>query len=505
MSRPIRRVLAGLVTVAAATCIGIVAVPGTATATPTPSFSATLQWQHSTPGTVWYGLANVLNFSGGPAAIVADTSGYVSAFYLGSNGSQVAGAEVKGFPVHTSVGVYSTPAVLGSGSTAKIFLGEGVSLHPNDGGFVAINANGSTAWKASPRSLLRNPSKPVGVMSSLAVGPLQTSNDVVGGAMGQMQIEVRASTGAVNHGFPWLQADTNFSSPAIADIYGNGHNSIVEGGDSTAGIGLHYHYTNGGHIRILRGTGATGFPDANEGLICQANTNQVVQSAPAVGGFLSRGAIGIVTGTGSWYKGASDTNKIIAINTSCQRVWTATLDGLSWPSPALADLKGDGTLDVVTMSEAGTVYALNGANGALMWKHHLPAVSYGSVTTFQAPDGGQYVLAPTNSGVYVLDGSTGAVLDELATGARVMGGATVTADPSGAVGITIASRYVTYHYTVDGTSGVTSVQTPGAWPMFHHDPQNTGFTGFPKVTKVATTPAKPCTTTGPLPTPGCVF
>jgi outer membrane protein assembly factor BamB len=433
--------------------------------------------------------------------VIADTSGYVSALHISD------GKSVSHFPTSIGVGVYSTPAILGSGSTARIFIGAGASPAPSVGGFVAVTANGTVAWRASARSVLRSPSHPVGVMASLAVGPLQTSADVIGGAMGQMQIEVRASTGKVNPGFPWLEADTNFSSPAIADIFGTGHNVIVEGGDSTAGIGLHEVYTNGGHIRILHATGWAGHPDANQGLVCQANTNQVVQSAPAVGGFLSRGAMGIVTGTGSFFRGASDTNKIIAINTSCSRVWTVTLDGLSWPSPALADLQGSGALDVVTMSEAGTAYALNGSNGHLLWKTHLAAGSTGNVTTFQSPiDHVQYVIAPTNAGVFILNGQDGSVVSELQPGARVMGSATVTADPSGAIGITFAARNrVVYHYTVDGTSGVTSVQTPGSWPMFHHDPQLTGFSGYPVRPVIQEKPVKPCAQPGPVSNPNCLF
>jgi outer membrane protein assembly factor BamB len=279
---------------------------------------------------------------------------------------------------------------------------------------------------------------------------------------------------------------------------------IIEGGDSTHGVAFGHTYQNGGHIRILKATGWSGTTTPDGGLICQANTTQVVQSAPAVGQFLARGAMGIVTGTGTFYANASDSHKLIAINTSCQRVWTDTLDGVSLPSPALADLSGTGQLDVVAMAQSGTVYALNGTNGHVLWTYKIPGGAVGGATTFQSPTGNfQYVLAPGYNGLDVLDGRTGALVEKL-TGFTLRSSATVTADPNGEIGITVAGTNLIEHFEIPG-SHVTTVQTPGAWPEFHHDPQLTGFTGYTAPPKLQTTPPKPCATTGPLPTPNCVF
>ena len=43
------------------------------------------------------------------------------------------------------------------------------------------------------------------------------------------------SSGATLPGFPWFTSDSDFSTPALADLYGNGQTDIVEGGDQTAG------------------------------------------------------------------------------------------------------------------------------------------------------------------------------------------------------------------------------------------------------------------------------
>ncbi len=503
MSKTARRIVMGVAAIASLATVACVSIPTTASASPsrtlsTPTFQET--WEHNVDGSFWFGSPGVADLDGkGPSVIEGTTNGNVYAFHV-SDGSTSDG----NWPVNVGAAVYSTPATLGSGSSAKIFLGLGVSGDVFKGGFRALRANGTTLWSAAPYGGITAGAHKVGVMASLAVGPLQSSDDVIGGAMGQLQIEVNASTGKTNGGFPWLQADTNFSSPAIADLKGTGKNYIVEGGDSTAGRALYQFYSNGGHIRILSPRGHQGSVNLNDGLVCQYNTNQVVQSAPAVGPFLNRGGMGIVTGMGTFWPHASDTNKIIAIDTGCHRAWSYSLDSASWPSPALADLTGAGKLDVVTSSERGTVYAFDGATGKLLWKVLPGGKSQGSVTTFRSPiDGIQYVLVPTNDGVYVLNGATGATVAHLAQGVTDRNSATVTADPNGTVGITIGGGHTIVHYELVGSS-VTTVQTKGSWPMYHHDPQLTGFTGGTSTGNVKTVPTKPCTSKGATANVNCI-
>jgi hypothetical protein len=410
----------------------------------------------------------------GISVIFGTTGGYAAALHVND------GSLVSGWPYKTKdKSITSSPSVLGSGSSAKVFFGIGTSSKPKTGGYAAFTANGKKAWYRQPHSLPSSSSSYRGVMTSMAVGNLQTGADVVGGAMGQMQLAMRASDGKTLKGFPWLMADTNFSSPAVAALYPtNPHDAIIEGGDSSKGVAYYKSYSNGGHIRILRPTGYSGKKYPNDGLVCEYKTNQVVQSSPAVGPFLTDQANGIVVGTGKYFSNASDTNKLIAINDRCKLQWKFLLDSRSLTSPALADVTGTGSLDVVTVSTAGTVYAINGEDGTEMWHNSLGRAADGSVTTFQAPDGSfQYILVPTHSGVFVLDGRTG---DEVASFSNVYlrSSATVTADPDGHIGITVAGVYggqaVVEHYIVEGSS-VTTVQTKGSWPMFHHDPQLTGF------------------------------
>jgi len=178
------------------------------------------------------------------------------------------------------------------------------------------------------------------------------------------------------------------------------------------------------------------------------------------------------------------------MNLACKKAWSTKLDADTRNSPALADVLGRGTLDVVTVTHKGTVYALNGTNGSVIWKRALGETTDGSVTTFQAPgENFQYVLAPTQAGLYVIDGRDGTVVAKVGD-FRLRSSATVTRDPDGSIGITIAGgtrvagssgfKGVVQHYTLVG-SNVETIDTPGSWPMFHHDPQLTGYSDDPLV------------------------
>ena len=330
----------------------------------------------------------------------------------------------------------------------------------------------------------------IGVDTSLAVGNLQGSTDVVGGSMGMLQDALNAATGAVLPGFPWFQADSNFSSPALADLYRDGRTEIIEGGDSTHGVALGQTYQDGGHVRVLNGTG---------NLLCEYNTNQVVQSSPAVGQFLAGGAVGITVGTGSFWAGASNTDQLLGLTSRCGLAWASTLDGVTTSSPALADALGNGQLQVAEgtniggRNASGSVWLLNGSNGRAIW--HVPALGavLGGIVTANLGGGHQDLVVSTTGGLEILDGRTGAVL-ATSRGIAMQNSALVTDNADGTVGITIAgynaqSQGVITHFEVPGTQGSLATEA-GAWPMFHHDAQLTGDAGTP-----APAPCKPPKTT----------
>ena len=171
-----------------------------------------------------------------------------------------------------------------------------------------------------------------------------------------------------------------------------------------------------------------------------------------------------------------------AFTTRLGLVWSGTLDGHTSSSPALADVEGNGQLDVVEGTDTGTsgsVWVIDGATGATIWHEAVVARVIGSVVTADLTgDGYQDLLVPTIHGVEVLDGLTGAEVTVLGPDLGFQNSPLVTDDPNGTVGITIAgydgdNEGVVQHYEIPGSDGALAVG-PGSWPMFHHDPQLSG-------------------------------
>ena len=429
---------------------------------------------------------NIATLGGVPAVVVGDRAGHVYAFSLAN------GRGLPGWPASTDgIPVDSTPSVtaLSSGlDNDSVFVGVGNSSTPHAGGYDAFNPAGTKRWSVAVKNPATDPQagNTSAVRASLAIGDLQgAAPDVVAPSLGQEEYAIDAFTGKTLPGFPWFTSDSGFATPALADLYGNGRTEIVEGGDQSPGVAYGVHYTRGGHVRVLAPTGHSGSSGPAGGLDCEYNTNQVVQSSPAVGGFLAGGTVGIVVGTGTFWPHASETDKLLAFGAHCNLVWEASLDGATLSSPALADVQGHGALDVIEGTDngngSGSVYALNGATGKVVWSDRTEGEVIGGVVTAELADGKQDVVVPTTEGAFVLSGRTGQLVAALAVSLGLQNSPLVTDDPNGTVGITLAG-YNGYnegeveHFEIRGSHG-TRVDDPGTWPMFHHDPQLTGDAG----------------------------
>jgi hypothetical protein len=438
------------------------------------------QWSTTIPGPaggITMSSPNVANLPGGPAVVVGDESGYVDAYSM-SNGAQVAG-----WPYHAGPPIDSTPSVAPTqgGSLDSVFVGVGNQVNPFIGGYYGISPQGGTQWFQNANNPSTDTQQPVnGVRASLAVGNLQGQTDVAGGSMGQNFYAMNATTGSVLSGFPWFQADSSFATPALSDLYGNGQTDIIEGNDSTAGSAYKTQYFDGGSLRIVSPNGNTGQQWPNGGLICQYNTDQVVQSSPAVGDFLANAQPGIVVGFGSYYQGASATNQLIAIDPDCNLQWAETLDNNTVSSPVVAGVLGNGQLQVVE-NTGSKIWVLNGSNGQPIWSTPISSAGGSPATADLSGNGYQDIIVNTYSGTEILDGRSGQIVTTLSGG----GGSSdnsplVTNDANGTIGITVAGGSEITHYEVSGSNG-SLVNEAGAWPMFHHDPQLTGNEGAPPI------------------------
>jgi hypothetical protein len=489
--RPSTRTVSAAVSLAA---VGAVAVVLPAVSAPAAAVSLTFTsvWTEPvTDGTpISLSSPDVATLHGSPAVVVGDQGGHIYAFSL------TTGATVPGWPVSTGgIPVDSTPSI-GALSSASpndtVFVGVGTAASPHEGGYEAFNPDGSERWYVP----IHNPGASFvsGVVASLSVGDLQGSLDVVAPSIGQQEDAINAATGAVLPGFPWFSGDGDYATPALADLYGTGNTDIVNAGGQTAAIAYGTQYVQGGHVRVLAPTGNAGTKSPNGGSICDYHPDQSVESSPAVGRFLAGtgGNTGanagantresIAVGTGDYFPGAPDTNMVLALTSHCKLVWSARLDGLTSSSPALADISGDGKLAVVEGTNnqhgGGSVYALAGSNGAVIWRQAVSGEVIGGVVTANLGAGYQDVIVASTGGAEVLDGRTGSVIATVERGVGLQNSPLVTDDPNGSIGVTLAGynaqdQGVVQHYELKGLNGGL-VDQAGSWPMFHHDPHLSG-------------------------------
>ena len=422
------------------------------------------------------------NLGGQSAVVVGDRRGFLYVYRLAS--SSPTGTPVAGWPTSDGSGpIDSTPSVTSAGPDPAIVVGSGNDADPTVGGYQAFGPSGARLWFTGVQNPSTDVQPFVGVEAGVSVAPLGSATpDLVAGSLGQVSYALSATNGAPLTGWPFFNSDSTHSTAATADLYGTGRREIVVGSDQSAGEGRGQVYQDGGHLRILSSTG-------NQ--ICRADTNQVVDSSPAVGGFLGGGATGIVVGTGSFFPGASDTDALKAYDTRCQLKWSTTLDGSTYSSPALSDVLGNGSLQVVEgtdqgVNRSGSVFALDAATGGVIWSARNIGRVIGSVVTADLGEGYDDVIAPTTNGAVVLDGRTGQTVAVLSPFLGLQNSPLVTDDPNGTIGITLAGYMASAgspngvgeieHFEIAGSNGAAAVGG-AAWPMFHHDTQLSGSAG----------------------------
>jgi outer membrane protein assembly factor BamB len=307
------------------------------------------------------------------------------------------------------------------------------------------------------------------------------------GALGVQSLwSVRATDGIPNFRRPlFYWDDTIFASPAVADVTGDGVADVISGGDSTAGLPVDW---RGGMVRAVTGAGR---------VVWTFTTNDIIVSSPSVGDIDNDGRQDVVFGAGDYYHG-SDATSVFALDALTGRLkWRRSTDGVTAGSPALADIDGDGDLDVAigTFNSnpqrpgdrplpvvGGSVYALDGRNGrdlAGFPQASRGGMVLGSVVTADFDgDGAQDILVPTGAMISAFSGRSGALLFKLTEGASVAfqnSPAIGDVDRNGrldivAVGTRTDGTGMAYRWELPAEARLGTL----GWAQFRKDPRHTG-------------------------------
>ena len=165
----------------------------------------------------------------------------------------------------------------------------------------------------------------------------------------------------------WTDDDTILSGAAIGDIDRDGQNEVVVGGDSSPSS----FYQAGGWVNVLSNTGILKWRKAIPG--------EVTWASPVLADLQNNGNLDIIIGTGLYYQTVNLSNgQYPAAQVLGDRIYALDPFGNilpGWPyattsvtntvphevlaAPAVADLLGNGQLDVVAVDRAGFVHVIS--------------------------------------------------------------------------------------------------------------------------------------------------
>ncbi len=282
--------------------------------------------------------------------------------------------------------------------------------------------------------------------------------------------------------------DTSWSTPALADLDGDGRLEVIVGGDmdpSNPATLLSPELAAGGILWAVRADGSDvpGFPRHLSG--------QVIWSSPSVADLNEDGSLDIVVGTGENF-GPNVGRTLFAVDRHGNALpgWPVAMPGVTMGSPAIADLDGDGHLDVAQQAGDGSISLLNRTGGLMQrwcdrsWGPCTAAPFDGGPSVGDINgDGVQDVVSLVEAHLRVHNARTGALEYENQLPYTWVPGSHPTIVGYG------SDTYVVVTATTDangsaaqdaGDHQVTSIfrtgHAPGAlpWPTFHNNLKHTG-------------------------------
>jgi hypothetical protein len=376
------------------------------------------------------------------------------------------------------------------------------------------------------------------------------TKEIVAGTFNSQELFVFDLAGNTKPGFPISVPDAIWSSVAIGDVNGDGHKEMVFGsrgnkfyafrdngtelldGDSnptTTGVFKVLGAAENNGTPALADLDGDGKPDiiyaSSDGALYawHANGTNLPGFPVAVGGATNASvAVGYLDGPG-------DTQLDIAVTPSSNKLTVIRADGsvrpgfpifiptangfMRTPSPALADMNGDGYLDIVCAGTNGGIYVVD-RNGFPVppWAN----IRYSTMTANASEsspvvadingDGlADVIMGDETGSLAALSGGTGALMAgfPIQLEAEVKGTPAVCdCDGDGKTEILVAGwdkNIYMWDYDFPFSPGVVP-----AWPQFHHDAQRTGYVGTPYLVGVGdpgTSSPQKVELTAPAPNP----
>lgn len=490
------------------TVILVLILAGSTTAYSAPSSFSSASFQLP-GGTVNNSSPTLADLDGnGQREILVGTTGQPSVLVVVNPDGTIRWSKDVGAPINSSPAVGD---INGDGfPEIVVSVGGDVGNPQHDGGVIAFDRFGNQLWTFLTQDILDPHPYRDGVFSSPTLCDLNGDGkmEIAFGAWDQ-RIYLLDSNGNslwnnLPNGYPgpgYFNQDSSWSTAACADLNHSGQKQIIIGADISPGTLLDKTPIQaGGFIYVF---------DKNGNVLVRRYLPETVFSSPAVGDLNGDGNLEIVTGTGYyWYVNghpsqpyvyAFDTSQVL--NSGLSYSDPAKLPNLAgWPqatdlpgfsSPALADLNGDGKLDVVigtgnpnTNPAQGKVYAWNGNGVAIPgwpvtpqnWQGTNTAILSSPTVADIDNDGSPEVLFSMLWDVQVY-GANGAHKFDLYTQYSVWGSPAIgDTNGDGFIEVWIGSSNFndsSHGYLWRFTSSTSGIgQTP--WPMFHHDPQHTG-------------------------------
>ena len=282
--------------------------------------------------------------------------------------------------------INSVPAVgaLYGDGVPYVVVGYGTVQPTNcQGGVVALRgSNGQETWRFNIDAVSINGFLN-GVASSPALGDVN-HDGTLEVAFGAFNRTLYMANHDGSYRWSYDAKDTVWSSPSFANIDGDPDLEMIVGTDITGNPKAQTQ--NGGYVYAFDTAPSAGRVKFGTGFIWRNTYNQTIYSSPAVADVDGNGSLEVVIGSGCFYNndiGAGRWVKVLSAATGAERTSLNAL-GCTRSSPAVGDLDGDGELEVAAVINGQ--YSGQNYSWVQVWDWDNPTPKWTSVP--KAPLGG---------------------------------------------------------------------------------------------------------------------